>query len=285
VSFVYELRATLFRASGAPVSAKTTASSSPEVARFVADTVALAERERPVSMLLERDIELEPELRLTRDDLAEFRFGSEAGVGLDSARASWLRWYLQEMGARLDERPAGPLTLFTGSVLAALERPGQASFDDALAGDVFVPFRIGYDGEVEPRWLADHIAPVREELDRDPGSGLLGRLRSALGPLGMAPAPLPVAPPLYALPLLAHREEAHAELGRERAEAALALIRRVTAEPADQLAADARQELESVCLGAAGFENASRHALVRIEPPGLVVWASDPEPAAAVAAA
>ena len=233
-------------------------------------------------MLLERAHDLEPEPGRTREDLAEFRFGSYAGVGLNPARASWLREYLEAVGGRLDERPAGPLALFTGSVMAALERPGETRWDDALAGEVFVPWYAGYDAEVEPRWLKTHVAPVRDVLHEEPGPGLLGRLRAAREPLGLRPVPLPIAPALYVLPLLAHHDEARAELGDRRFEPALALARDAIADAPEALTVELRQELELLCLGAAGFGGASGHTLVRTEPPGLVVWAADGAPAAAL---
>ena len=287
MAVISELRATLFPVDPGrpPIVSTTTVDGAGGVRAFVAEAIAGAERERPESMLLERGAELDSEPGRTREELAAFRFASFAGVGLDAARASWLRAYLAALGARLDEREAGPLTLFTGSALAAVERPGEPAWDDALGGDVFVPWHTGYDGDVEPRWLAAHDAPVREVVDGDPGAELLERVRRALAALGMHPAPLPVAPALYLLPLLAHPDKARAELGAARCEAALRLAAAVTAHSVDTLDADTRQQLELLCLGAAGFENGSRHALVRVEPPGLVVWAGDPEPAAAVLAA
>lgn len=284
-----EIRATLYPADASQpdVSTSATVDGPQAVARFVRDAVALAERERPASMLLERSIELEPQPSHTREDLAEFRFGSPAGVGLDAARASWLRWYLRAFPASLDERPAGPLALFTGVVLANVEQPGERTWDEGLGGEVLVPWLAGYDGQVEPLWIAAAQDPPRSDwVEADPvdRASLLTRLRHELEPLGLRPEPLPVAPPLYVLPLLAHPDHARLEVDADRYEDALALARQHTARPADELDPAALQELELAWLGAVGFIDGSgeRRALVRLEPPGLELLSSDPEVGAAL---
>jgi hypothetical protein len=284
-----EIRATLYSADGSQpdVSTSATVDGPESVARFVRDAVALAERERPASMLLERSIELEPRPSHTREDLAEFRFGSPAGVGLDAARASWLRWYLRAFPASLDERPAGPLALFTGVVLANIEQPGERTWNGGLGGEVLVPWLTGYDGQVEPLWISAAQDPPRSEwvaADAVDRALLLNRLRSELEPLGLRAEPLPVAAPLYVLPLLAHPDSARLEVGADRFQDALALARRHTARPADELDPAALQELELAWLGVAGFDDGEgdRRALVRLEPPGLVLFSSDPEVGAAL---
>lgn len=282
-----EIRVTLYPvdASQPDLSTSATVDRPEAVARFVRDAVALAERKRPASMLLERSIELEAQPSHTREDLAEFRFRSPAGVGLDAARASWLRWYLRAFPASLEERPAGPLTLFTGVVLANIEQPGERTWNDGLGGEVLVPWLTGYDGQVEPLWItATHHPPRTDWVDADSvdRTSLLTRLRHELKPIGLRPEPLPVTPPLYVLPLLAHPNSARLEVDPDRYEDAVALARQYTARPADELDAGALQELELAWLGAVGFGSGNRRALVRLEAGGLVLLSSDPEVGAAL---
>ena len=283
-----ELRATLYPGdpSGDVVSASAAVDGPADVAAFLERTVALAESERPASLLLERGYDLEPAPGASAADLAEFRFGGHAGAGLDAARASWLRAYLQALGAHLDERPAGALTLFTDARLAAAEGRDEPAPDDPLGGELFVAWRAGWDDVAEACWVeACDAVPVREALPAEPLDldALLAALCDELRALGLQAAPLDVAPALVVLPLLAHPAEARAELGAERYERAHALATRVTDLPAEDLGAGDRQALELFAFGALTFMGGERRALVRLQEPGVIALSSDGDVAAAVA--
>ncbi len=284
------LRATLYRVDpAAPPFTTVAAVDGPhDIDRFLEDLAADAARSQPEAILLEQGPELDPEPSCTREDLLAFRFGSNAGVALDALRAAWLRWYLRALHSRLDERPMGELTLFTGSVLAGLARPGGPAWDDPLAGDVQVLWLPGYDDEAERRWVAAAPrSPTRSaaHVGGADEATMLAALRRELGALGLHPVPLPVPAPLYVLPLLAHPIQAARERGRF--EEAVSLARRFTAHNPDDLDPAALQELDVLWLRCAAFADSAalRRVLVRLVPPDLAVLASDGALAAAVARA
>jgi hypothetical protein len=229
--------------------------------RFAGVVNVVAERLAPERMLLEAGPELDEVSPDAVDGLAAFRFGAYAGVALQPAPASWYRAYLESCGLRLDERPAGALTLFSNGTLG-----GPRS-------EVFVPWRGGHRYEVEAAWLAslpwipqpppvdayDPAAPVEqrslafEPRTADEEQRWLVRVREELDKVGLQPAPLPIAAAAYVVPLLAHPDAARRAAGTERYVRAAELSRAAIAVPYDELSPSSVQKLELTWLRAVRF--------------------------------